>query len=161
MTEEIAAVEIDSPEEANELLAPGEGTSLTKTLDNVVKTVTDQGFYSTFDTDNMEGKKKVFKATNAAFLLRDYVETPIACVDMVFSPSEVITEDGEAKTVLAGYLVDNEGNVYMSSSQGVIKSMVRMLDQFGHPSTWGEPVEVICRETNTNRGRRYKFLDIA
>lgn len=151
-------IEAAPQDEGNELLAPG--NSMNKTLDTIIAEVSERGYHTTFEVETMAGKRKLFKATNAAHLLREYMETPIQAVHMAFSPSEVVTEDGELKTVLAGYIIAEDGEVYMSSSQGVIKSMVRLIDQFGDPNEWTEPVPVVCRETNTNRGRRYKFLDV-
>lgn len=129
-------------------------------LGAIVSDVRDLGFYTTFDTDSMSGRKRLYKATNASVLLRDYMETPIEVEHIAFAPTSVTDDDGEAKTVMGVFIIDVDGNSYVSSSSGVIKSAAQIIEQLGKPDTWDEPVKVVCKETNTAKGRRYKFLDV-
>lgn len=126
----------------------------------IVQEVNEQGFYTTLDIATLEGKKKLYSATNASVLLRDYMETPLPITAITFSPSEISDEDGNPITTLGVYLTDENGQTYSSTSTGVLKSAMRILAQFGEPDTWGEPLNVVCKETNTAKGRRYKFLDV-
>lgn len=129
-------------------------------LDGIAQHVMEEGFYATFSTEDREGQKKLYKATNAADLLRSYMETPIEVVDFVFSGVQVTDEEGEIKDVLGVFLIDKDSRVYQSTSYGVLKSAGTIIKQFGEPSTWDEPLTVVCRETNTAKGRRYKYLDL-
>ena len=126
----------------------------------IVQEVNEQGFYTTLDIATLEGKKKLYSATNASVLLRDYMETPLPITAITFSPSEISDEDGNPFTTLGVFLTDKDGQTYSSTSTGVLKSAMRILAQFGEPDTWGEPLNVVCKETNTAKGRRYKFLDV-
>lgn len=126
----------------------------------IVQEVNEQGFYTTLDIATMEGKKKLYSATNASVLLRDYMETPLDITAITFSPSEISDEDGNPITTLGVYLTDDNGQTYSSTSTGVLKSAMRILAQFGEPDTWGGALTVVCKETNTSKGRRYKFLDV-
>ena len=126
----------------------------------IVQEVNEQGFYTTLDVSTMSGKKTLYSATNASVLLRDYMETPIAIVNITFAPSEISDEDGNPLTTLGVFLTDENGTTYSSTSTGVLKSAMRILANFGEPTEWGGPLTVVCKETNTSKGRRYKFLDV-
>lgn len=128
--------------------------------ERIVQHVREEGFFSTFPTDNLEGQKLLYKATNASKLLRDFMETPLAITAFVFSPTTVTTEVGDVEQVMGVYLIDSAGTAYVSSSNGVIRSAMNIMSMFGDPEGWHEPLTVVCRETNTAKGRRFKFLDV-
>lgn len=128
--------------------------------ERIVQHVREEGFFSTFPTDNLEGQKLLYKATNASKLLRDFMETPLAITSFVFSPTTVTTEAGDVEQVMGVYLIDSAGTAYVSSSNGVIRSAMNIMSMFGDPQGWDEPLTVVCRETNTAKGRRFKFLDV-
>lgn len=128
--------------------------------ERIVQHVREEGFFSTFPTDNLEGQKMLYKATNASKLLRDFMETPLAITAFVFSPTTVTTEVGDVESVMGVYLIDSAGTAYVSSSNGVIRSAMNIISMFGDPQGWSEPLTVVCRETNTAKGRRFKFLDV-
>lgn len=128
--------------------------------ERIVQHVREEGFFSTFPTGNVEGQKLLYKATNASKLLRDFMETPLAITSFVFSPTTVTTEAGDVEQVMGVYLIDSAGTAYVSSSNGVIRSAMNIISMFGDPQGWSEPLTVVCRETNTAKGRRFKFLDV-
>lgn len=128
--------------------------------ERIVQHVREEGFFSTFPTDNLEGQKLLYKATNASKLLRDFMETPLAITALVFSPTTVTTEVGDVEQVMGVYLIDSAGTAYVSSSNGVIRSAMNIMSMFGDPQGWSEPLTVVCRETSTAKGRRFKFLDV-
>lgn len=128
--------------------------------ERIVQRVREEGFFSTFPTDNLEGQKLLYKATNASKLLRDFMETPLAVTAFVFSLTAVTTEAGDVEQVMGVYLIDSAGTAYVSSSNGVIRSAMNIMSMFGDPEGWSEPLTVVCRETNTAKGRRFKFLDV-
>lgn len=128
--------------------------------ERIIQHVREEGFFSTFPTDNLEGQKLLYKATNASKLLRDFMETPLAITAFVFSPTAVTTEAGDVEQVMGVYLIDSAGTAYVSSSNGVIRSAMNIMSMFGDPKGWSEPLTVVCRETNTAKGRRFKYLDV-
>ena len=69
--------------------------------ERIVQRVREEGFFSTFPTDNLEGQKLLYKATNASKLLRDFMETPLAITAFVFSPTAVTTEAGDVEQAWA------------------------------------------------------------
>lgn len=128
--------------------------------DRIINQVREAGFYATFDTSGRSGQVKLYKATNASKLLREYMETPLAIVDFVFTPTVVTTEAGDTEQVMGVYLVDDYGSTYVSSSNGVIRSAIQIISMLGEPVTWSDPLMVVCRESCTAKGRRYKYLDL-
>lgn len=149
---------------ADEMMIVENETAIANTdatfADRIINQVREFGFYATFDTSERAGQVKLYKATNASKLLRDYMETPLAIVDFVFTPTTVTTETGETEQVMGVYLVGEDGTTYVSSSSGVIRSAIQIISMLGEPATWGEPLTVVCRESNTAKGRRYKYLDL-
>jgi hypothetical protein len=126
----------------------------------ILRKVNEEGYYSTFDVSTTAGRKALYRATNASSLLRDFMETPLELKDITFAPCEISNDDGDTVAMLGVYLTDTDGNTYSSTSTGVLKSAMRIISQLGEPSTWDEPLSVVCKETNTAKGRRYKFLDV-
>lgn len=143
--------------ESEQVIAKNEEMTFSE---RIVQHVREEGFFSTFPTDNLEGQKLLYKATNASKLLRDFMETPLAVTAFVFSPTTVTTEVGDVEQVMGVYLIDGAGTAYVSSSNGVIRSAMNIMSMFGDPEGWAEPLTVVCRETNTAKGRRFKFLDV-
>ena len=147
---------------ADEIMMMNSGQGIAKNeemtfSERIVQHVREEGF---FPTDNLEGQKLLYKATNASKLLRDFMETPLAITAFVFSPTTVTTEVGDVEQVMGVYLIDSAGVAYVSSSNGVIRSAMNIVSMFGDPEGWSEPLTVVCRETSTAKGRRFKFLDV-
>lgn len=126
--------------------------------DNITRHVSEDGFFATFSTEDMAGRRKLFNATQSAKLLRDFMSTPLDVVDIVFAPTTITDEEGFSQTIMGCYLIDADGTSYVSSSQGVCKSAATILSQLGSPAEWDGPLTVMCTETNTARGRRFKSL---
>lgn len=156
MAEEIIVREIEN-EDAGELGKPIEADGF---FGRIAKQVSEDGYFASFPVETMAQKKRLYSATGASNLLRQYLDTPIELADIVFAPTTVSDETGEARSVMGVFLIDAEGESYVSSSVGVIKSAASILAQFGEPSTWDEPLVVVCKETTTSKGRRFKFLDV-
>lgn len=130
-------------------------------FNSIAETVNSQGYYASFDTTNDEGRTALFNSTNSCVLLRDYMNQEIEVAEIVFASTDITDEAGELQTVMGVYLIDTKGVSYVSSSTGVIKSVARMVAMLGEPKNWSSPKVVVCKETNTAKGRRYKFLELA
>lgn len=128
--------------------------------DSILARVSEDGFYATFSTEDMDGRKKLFSATQSAELLRNYMNTPLEIDNIVFAPTTISDDEGFSNTVMGVYLIATDGRSFVSSSQGVCKSAATMLAQLGDPAEWGGPLTMMCVETNTAKGRRYKSLKL-
>lgn len=148
-------------ENKNELATVVSGApSVTGFADSITEAVSDYGYFATFSTEDMAGRRKLFSATQSAKLLRDFMNTPLNIVDIVFAPTTISDDEGFAQSVMGVYLIDDAGTSYVSSSQGVCKSAAAMLSQLGTPEMWGGSLTIMCTETNTAKGRRYKSLTL-
>lgn len=134
------------------------GITVNGFAENITRHVSEDGYFATFSTEDMAGRRKLFNATQSAKLLREYMNTPLSIVDIVFAPTTITDEEGFSNTVMGCYLIDADGVSYVSSSQGVCKSAATIIAQLGAPSEWGGPLDLMCTESNTARGRRFKSL---
>ena len=143
-----------------ELVPAEQTTALTVNgfADNITRHVSEDGYFATFSTEDMAGRRKLFNSTQSAKLLRDFMNTPIELSDIVFAPTTITDEEGFSQTIMGCYLIDTDGTSYVSSSQGVCKSAATILAQLGAPADWDGPLTVMCCESNTARGRRFKSL---
>ena len=160
-TQEILAEEYREDTAIVKPEAASHGIAADGFFNGIAAKVNEQGYYASFDTTNDEGRTALFNSTNSCVLLRDYMNQPIEVAEIVFASTDITDEAGELQTVMGVYLIDTNGTSYVSSSTGVIKSVARMVSMLGEPSTWSAPKTVICKETNTAKGRRYKFLELA
>lgn len=126
-----------------------------------ISCVQNTGLYATFEIETMQGKKRLFSITRNSESLKDHMNKAIKLSDIAFSTVTVTNEEtGEQSAQLAVYLIDDKGNSYMSSSKGVCNSAIELLNVFGAPVSWDEPISVVCKEKNTTRGNRYKYLSV-
>lgn len=153
MTEEIMEIQTAT---GVELGAP----SMTSFRDDLMTDVREQGYWASFAVETMEDKKNLYRARNDNELLKDLGDTPITLVGVVFDVTQVNDPDVGAKTLPCVHLIDQTGRVYQSSSSGVVNSACDIISSFGLPDTWDEPLQVVCRETNTAKGYRYKYLSV-
>lgn len=131
--------------------------------DRIENDVNVNGALTTIDTSTIDGKKKLYKAKNASEPLGSFMETPLQIEDIAFVPVTITDEEtGEVYDQLGVVLVDTDGKAYMSSASGVVRSAADLLATFADAERrLPEPISVVCRERNTRRGRRFKYLDIA
>ena len=151
MTEEITI--------ANQELAPaGETKSF---MDQILIEAKEAGYFATFAVETMEDKKALYQARNNNELLRNHMGEVINAVHFVIDSQKVNDAEFGVKIVPCLHIIDEDGKVYQSSSTGVVDSACKLLSTFGLPDTWGEPLAVVCKETITASGFRYKYLELA
>lgn len=138
----------------------GTNAGIVSFKDTLMTDVLEQGYYSTFAVETMEDKKNLYRARNDNELLKDLGSEPIDLVGFVLDTTQIVDEQFGAKTVPCVHLIDASGRVYQSCSSGVVTSACDLISSFGEPDTWDGPLQVVCKETNTNRGYRYKYLAV-
>ena len=119
------------------------------------------GYYATFPTEDLASRKRLLAATRGDVkLLRDFMGAEIEVADLVFEQTKVTDDEGLPLLTVGVVIIDTDGVAYKSTSNGVVESAGKLIEMLGTPDTWGgESVVVICKETTTARGRRYKYLD--
>ena len=129
--------------------------------DTLMTDVTEQGYWASFPVVTMEDKKILYSARNDNELLRDHMGEEIDLAGIVLDTQVINDATVGAKTVPCVHLIATNGKVYQSASSGVVNSACDIISNFGTPDTWGdETVTVVCKETTTNNGFRYKFLAV-
>lgn len=148
-------------EESNEItIAAQPGNTIVSFADTLMQEVTEQGYWASFPVETMEEKKVLFSARNDNELLRDHMGEVIPLVGVVLDTQVINDPQFGAKTVPCVHLIAEDGKVYQSASTGVVQKACQIISSFGMPDTWGEPIEVVCKETTTNAGFRYKYLAV-
>lgn len=146
-------------EEEKAMVAAGEKPITA--IDKLLHAVNEHGYYASFDTETIEGKKLLYNARQSGISLGKYMDTPIDMTGYVFTPTKMLDKDtGEMKTMLAVVIVDAEGTLYFSAANGVCRSVAAISETFGSPDTWDAPLTVVCKSATTNAGNVYKYLDI-
>ena len=129
--------------------------------DQILIDAKEAGYFATFAVETREDKKSLYRARNNNELLRDHMGEVIEAVHFVIDSQKINDQEYGVRTVPCVHIIDANGYVYQSSSTGVVNSVIKFLETFGSPDTWeGEPLKIVCKETMTNAGNRYKFLDL-
>lgn len=128
--------------------------------DTLMQDVTEQGYWASFPVSTMEDKKVLYSARNDNELLKDYMGVVLQLVGLVIDTQVINDPTVGAKTVPCVHLITESGTVYQSASGGVVRSACEIISSFGMPETWGEPLDVVCKETSTAKGYRFKYLAV-
>lgn len=157
MSEEIT---FDTEEAMEIQVASDTGTGIASFKDDIMSDVRDQGYYATFPVETMEDKKLLYRARNDNEMLKDVGDNVINLVGLVLDTAQINDEQVGAKTVPTVHLIDESGRVFQSSSSGVVTSSIKIISSFGMPETWDEALQIVCKETTTTKGFRYKYLSV-
>ena len=81
--------------------------------------------------------------------------------NLVIAPAQVRdTETGEMKTLPAVTLITPMGEMYRSTSSGVVKTAINLLSTFGVDGRLNRTLKVVAKEIDLPGGRRYKKLSV-
>ena len=112
------------------------------------------GYICTVDRTTREGTIKVANALSDAASLAEIGDKHFNLVDVITTPG-VRTRTGEVCTNT--YLIDSEGNIYMTQSDGLKRSAQQIVGLFN--GDFGEDgIEVAVIEKKLNNGNTLKTL---
>lgn len=112
------------------------------------------GYICTVDRTTREGTIKVANALSDASSLAEIGDKHFNLVDVITTPG-VRTRTGEVCTNT--YLIDSEGNIYMTQSDGLKRSAQQIVGLFN--GDFGEDgIEVAVVEKKLNNGNTLKTL---
>lgn len=109
--------------------------------------------FSSFEPDTREGKAALLNATNDGEPLMDNCGKPIAIVDVVVMPVEVINDDESTTTCPRVSLLTAEGKVYTAVSWGVYKALQKIYAVYGTLHFADEPLVVEAKRVKTKKGQ--------
>lgn len=112
------------------------------------------GYICTVDRTTREGTIKIANALSDAASLAEIGDKHFNLVDVITTPG-VRTRTGEVCTNT--YLIDSDGNIYMTQSDGLKRSAQQIVGLFN--SDFGEDgIEVAVIEKKLNNGNTLKTL---
>lgn len=106
------------------------------------------------DDGSMKSKAAIFNTVNSPDKkLSECIGDVIALRNIVAHPITLLDENtGEMIEALRVVLVDDKGFSYEAVSNGVANAVSRILQIFGQPETWAEPVKVKAIQKQTRNG---------
>lgn len=137
---------------SNELTNVENTTALANT--DAVELNIPNGYICTVDRTTREGTIKIANALSDAASLAEIGDKHFNLVDVITTPG-VRTRTGEVCTNT--YLIDSEGNIYMTQSDGLKRSAQQIVGLFN--GDFGEDgIEVAVIEKKLNNGNTLKTL---
>lgn len=103
---------------------------------------------------SMKDKARIFNAVNSPDKkIADCIGETILLADIVAHPIILTDEEtGEAVEAMRMVLVDDKGTSYEAVSGGLANAVQRILQIFGQPDTWAEPIPVKPIQKGTRNG---------
>lgn len=122
-----------------------------------------QQSYSSLVPRTMEEKVSFFNAVNnPKKRLKEMVNTEIELVHIYAETIEFIDrETGEASPGVRIVLIDKNGASYQAASKGVFSSISKLLQIFGEPNTWKNPVKIRPKEISKGANRNVLVFELA
>lgn len=118
------------------------------------------GIWVPFTPESREDKATLYNAlSSTGAKLNDYVGDTIEVKTMVIQGCRFIDEEtGELSNGSRLILVGPEGQIYKSTSRGMIRAAVQLVEMFGTPDQWGAPLCItIERVQLRKKGYTYNF----
>ena len=109
-----------------------------------------------------EEKKNLFNALEQAdALLNDVVGTEINLTNVYIHKYEKLNEEtGEVEPKVRIILFDENGASYATGSFGIFNIIGRILEVFGTPDTWSEPLKVRVVKKDIQNNRKMLSLEL-
>lgn len=111
-------------------------------------------YCSLISDGSMASKAAIYNAVNSPDRkIADMIGETIALSNIVAHTIMVTDEKtGEALELMRTVLVDADGVAYEAVSTGIANAIARILQIFGQPSTWSEPIKVKIVQKGTRNG---------
>ena len=101
-----------------------------------------------------KSKASIYNAINSPDeKLSEHIGEVLELIHIVAHEVQLVDEEtGELVRVLRTILVDKNGKSYEAVSGGVANSISRLLQIFGQPAEWTEPIKVKAKQKATRNG---------
>ena len=154
-------------EEKNNIKAQYAGTDSVRAL-----TIHDQadllaesgaGVWVPFAPETVAEKATLYNALNSTGeKLGDYVGDTITVSSIVLQGSTFTDEEtGELQKFTRLILVGPDGQIYKSTSRGMIRAAIQLMQVFGTPNEWGQPLSIQIERVQLRKGYTYNFKVVA
>lgn len=127
-----------------------------------VETKNNENVYCSVKCKNYEDKKNLFNALEQAdILLNDVVGSEFELKDVYVRRYEKINEEtGEVENKVRVILFDTEGKSYATGSFGIFNIIGRIIEAFGTPDTWSEPLKVKVIKKDIDNNKKMLSLEV-
>lgn len=117
------------------------------------------GVWVPFAPESREAKATLYNAlSSAGERLGDYVGDAIEVANVVIQGCKFTDEEtGEVTNGSRLILVGPEGQIYKSTSRGMVRAAVQLVEMFGTPDQWGEPLTIAIERVQLRKGFTYNF----
>lgn len=107
-----------------------------------------QKYYSVVPTNRQEAMLMYNAINNPEHRVADFINKTIAIKHVLIENVELDSKENpfEKDIVPRTIFIDTEGKSFVAVSFGVFNSVKRIIQMFGEPSTWDEPVTVEVKQ---------------
>lgn len=113
--------------------------------------------FSSFDTDTVESKKRLYNAINGAGQsLADNEGKTIQMVDVVIKKGVSTDDEGNEKEGPRVVIIDKSGTCFVSGSWGIYKSICAINDIF-ETLHFDDGMPIVVSKIKTKKGHTYKI----
>ena len=118
--------------------------------------------YCSKKAETEEEKKELFNALESCdALLNDCVGQEIEIKDIYVEEKEVVDDEtGELKTKFRTIIFDKSGQTYATGSYGIFNVMKKIIQIYGLPETWSEPIKVKVAKRPIGNGKQSLTLTL-
>lgn len=124
---------------------------------------TGSGVWVPFAPETVAEKATLYNALNSTGeKLGDYVGDTITVSNIVLQGSTFTDEEtGELQKFTRLILVGPEGQIYKSTSRGMVRAAIQLMQVFGTPDQWGQPLNIQIERVQLRKGYTYNFKVVA
>ena len=124
---------------------------------------TGSGVWVPFAPETVAEKATLYNALNSTGeKLGDYVGGTITVSNIVLQGSTFTDEEtGEIQKFTRLILVGPEGQIYKSTSRGMVRAAIQLMQVFGTPDQWGQPLSIQIERVQLRKGYTYNFKVVA
>lgn len=120
---------------------------------------TGSGVWVPFAPENVAEKATLYNALNSTGeKLGDYVDDTVTVSNIILQGITLIDEETEELVKTARLiLVGPEGQIYKSTSRGMVRAAIQLMQVFGTPNEWGQPLIIQIERVQLRKGYTYNF----
>ena len=124
---------------------------------------TGSGVWVPFAPETVAEKATLYNALNSTGeKLGDYVDDTVTVSNIILQGATLTDEEtGELVKTARLILVGPEGQIYKSTSRGMVRAAIQLLQVFGTPDQWGQPLNIQIERVQLRKGYTYNFKVVA
>ena len=121
------------------------------------------GVWVPFAPETVAEKATLYNALNSTGeKMGEYVGETITVSNIVLQGSTFTDEEtGELQKFTRLILVGPEGQIYKSTSRGMVRAAIQLMQVFGTPDQWGQPLTIQIERVQLRKGYTYNFKVVA